>query len=58
MTPNRFQVWDKRKRVFVNPKKIGITPLGVLVAPDETWLKHDLADLQIVQTLKNPKLIK
>jgi len=49
MTELKFRVFDKKLRVWLDPEIIGINLNGVPIAPDETWLKHNLADLAIVQ---------
>lgn len=45
----KFRAWDKKAKGWINPDAISITLSGKPMAPDETWLKHDLADLVLMQ---------
>jgi len=49
MRETKFRAWDKRRKVWVNEKQIGLNLLGELIAPDETWLEHGLGDLVLMQ---------
>ena len=42
-----FRVWDKKLKEFINPTELAISLDGSPIAPDEFWIKHDLADLQL-----------
>ena len=46
MRESKFKVWDKKKKEWLDRNSIAINGHGEPVAPDETWLEHNLADLQ------------
>ena len=46
-----YRVWDKKLKVFVEPSEMGISLDGSPVAPNEFWLKHNLADLQLSESI-------
>lgn len=41
----KFRAWDKKLKKWANPDAISITLSGIPMAPDETWMEHNLADL-------------
>jgi uncharacterized phage protein (TIGR01671 family) len=45
----KFRVWDRKLKVFVASSAMAINLSGQPIAPDETWLKHDLNDLALDQ---------
>lgn len=45
----KFRAWDKKIKKWVNPDAISITLSGTPMAPDETWMEHNLADLALMQ---------
>ena len=45
MRPIKFRCWDKKNKVWVDADTICITLSGVPIALNETWMKHNLADL-------------
>lgn len=45
----KFRAWDKRLKLWVSPNAISITLSGIPMAPDETWMEHNLADLVLMQ---------
>ena len=44
----RFRCWDKKNHCFVKVG-IGITLRGKVIAPAETYLKHNLLDMVLMQ---------
>ena len=49
MRPLKFRAWDKKLKEWVSPDAVSITLSGVPMAPYETWMKHNLADLVVSQ---------
>lgn len=49
MRPIKFRCWDKKNKVWVDADTICITLSGVPIALNETWMKHNLADLILMQ---------
>ena len=49
MRPLKFRAWDKKLKEWVSPDAVSITLSGVPMAPYETWMKHNLADLVVTQ---------
>jgi uncharacterized phage protein (TIGR01671 family) len=45
----KFRAWDKKLKKWVNSDAISITLSGTPMAPDETWMEHNLADLALMQ---------
>jgi uncharacterized phage protein (TIGR01671 family) len=46
----KFRAWDKEKKDWVSPYAIGVNLIGEIVAPDETYLQHNPADLILMQS--------
>lgn len=57
MSRFEFRVWDKIKKSWVSEIEMGIALNGSVIAPDKTWMEHDLNDLVIMQStgLKDSK---
>ena len=49
MRPLKFRAWNKKLKEWVSPDAVSITLSGVPMAPYETWMEHNLADLVITQ---------
>lgn len=45
----KFRAWDVKNKIWVSPLSIGINLFGEVIAPEETYLKHNPADLILMQ---------
>lgn len=46
----KFKCWDKNKKTWLNDSIVGLQLNGLIIAPEETYLQHNPADLVLLQS--------